>query len=442
MLLVGNGTVITRDRSNTVIPDGCVAIRDDIIADIGPAEELKSKYKDAAFINAKGKLIMPGLINAHMHFYSTFARGMPTDGAPPTDFMEILENLWWKLDKILTLEDVYYSALVPIVDCIKNGVTTVFDHHASPYAVSSSLFKIAEAVKKGGLRSCLCYEVSERDGEEIFQRGIRENVDYIRHCREQNDPMAKAMFGLHASVTLSDRALYQCVKENDGTGAGFHIHVSEGIEDLEDARAKYGCGVVERLYSRGILGSRTIAAHCVHISQREIGLLKETGTNVIHNPESNMANAVGVSPVLEMFSQGVPLGMGTDGYTADMFESLKAANCLHKHASQNPSAGWGEPPAMLFCGNRTIAAKFFDRPLGVLETGAYADIIVADYAPPTPLSSKNVESHMLFGLTGRAVETTIVAGRPLMLNRMLSNLDEQEICAKSRELAEKVWKRI
>ena len=442
MLLVGNGTVVTRDKNNAIIEGGGVAIRDDVIVEVGKTADLKAKYPEAKFIDAGQKLIMPGFINAHMHFYSTFARGMSTDSPPPTNFMEILEGLWWRLDKVLTMEDVVYSALVPIIDCIKNGVTTVFDHHASPYAATGSLFKIAEATKKAGLRSCLCYEVSERDGGAILDAGIRENAEFIKYCNEQKDPMLKGMFGLHASVTLSDAALEKCVRENSGSGAGFHIHVAEGIQDLWDAQKKYGCGVVERLFKQKILGDKTIAAHCIHISEAEIDILKETGTTVVHNPESNMGNAVGVSPVLQMFQSGVLLGMGTDGYTCDMLESLKAANCLHKHASRNPSAAWGEPPTMLFENNKTIAAKYFEKPLGVLEAGAAADVIVADYTPPTRLTSGNVNSHLLFGVSGRAVDTTIINGQVVMENRRLTTLDEGEICAKSRELADKVWARI
>lgn len=441
MFLVGNGTVVTRDKNNTIIPDGCLAIQDNLITDIGTTAELKSKYKDAQFIDADKKLIMPGLINTHMHFYSTFARGMFLKDAPPSNFMEILERLWWRLDKVLTPEDVYYSALVPIIDCIKNGTTTVFDHHASPFAVTGSLFQIAEAVKKAALRSCLCYEVSERDGMQIAVSGIKENSDFIRFCSNEKDAMLKAMFGLHASITLSDKTLETCVKEIAGTDAGFHIHAAEGIQDLQDAQEKYKCGVIERLQSRGILGDKTIAAHCIHISEAEIDILKETGTNVVHNPESNMGNAVGVSPVLQMFEKGVMLGMGTDGYTSDMFESLKATNCLHKHASKNPSAAWGEPPAMLFENNKTIAAKYFEKPVGVLAAGACADVIIVDYNPPTRLDSENVNSHILFGASGRAVDTTIINGQIVMQNRKLTLLDEQEICAKSRELADKVWER-
>ena len=234
MLLIGHGLLITRDPQNPIIENGCVAIRDNIIAEVGKTGDLKHKYQDAKFIDAGNKMIMPGLINTHMHFYSTFARGMAAKDAPPDNFGEILERLWWRLDKVLTLEDVYYSAMIPIIDCIKNGVTTVFDHHASPNSAVGSLFKIAEATQKAGLRSCLCYEVSDRDGEQIALNGIKENSDFINYCYQENDSMLKGMFGLHASFTLSDRTLEKCLEENR-TGVGFHIHTAEGIEDYQDA---------------------------------------------------------------------------------------------------------------------------------------------------------------------------------------------------------------
>ncbi len=441
MLIIGNGIVVTRDKNNTIIMDGGVAIKGDTIVEIAETNQLKSKYAGEEYIDADKKIIMPGLINTHMHFYSTFARGMFIKDAPPSKFTEILERLWWRLDKVLTLEDVYYSALIPIIDCIKNGVTTVFDHHASPNCASGSLFEIAKATKKAGLRACLSYEVSDRDGEKIADKGIRENIDFIHRCNAEKDGMLKGMFGLHASMTLSDKTLEKCRRENEGSGAGFHVHAAEGIEDLNDAQKNYGMGVIERLNKQGILGEDSIAAHCIHISGTEIDILKETGTNVVHNPESNMGNAVGVSPVLEMMRRGVVVGLGTDGYTSDMLESLKVANCLQKHASANPSAAWEEPPTMLFSNNRSIGGKYFEKPVGILEKGAYADVIVVDYVPPTALNSDNVNSHMLFGVSGRAVKTTVVNGKVLMKNGELLYIDEQEACAKSRELAGRLWER-
>jgi putative selenium metabolism protein SsnA len=441
MLLIGNGLLITRDAQNSIIEDGCVAIKDHVIAEIGTTAALKEKYKDARFIDADKKLIMPGFINTHMHFYSTFARGMFLKDAPPANFGEILERLWWRLDKVLTPEDIYYSAMFPIIDCIRNGTTTVFDHHASPNSALGSLFKIAEATKKAGLRSSLCYEVSDRDGQQIAENGIKENIDFINYCNKEKDPMLKGMFGLHASFTLSDKTLDQCVQSNAGTGVGFHVHTAEGIEDKIDAQAKYGMGVVERLNERQILGDKSLAIHCIHISEKEMDILKNTGTNVVHNPESNMANAVGVSPVLKMFEKDIMLGLGTDGYTSDMLESLKVANCLHKHANNNPSVAWGEPPHMLFENNAKIATNSFGKQLGKLVEGALADVIVVDYNPPTQLNSDTVNSHILFGISGRAVDTTVINGQVVMENRKLSMLDEEEICAKSRELANKVWER-
>ena len=258
MLLIGNGCVITRDPDNPIIEKGAVAIASDRIAEVGGFTALRRKYPKARLIDAHGGLIMPGLINTHMHFYSTFARGMMLSSVPPASFGEILERLWWRLDKVLTLQDVYYSAMVPILDCIKCGVTTVFDHHASPHCAEGSLSRIAEATTAAGLRACLCYEVSARDGEEIAAAGIRENAAFIRRCGQDSNPLLRSLFGLHASLTLSDRTLERCAAVNPESG--YHIHAAEGVEDVEDARSKYGMGVVERLHARGILGEETIAS--------------------------------------------------------------------------------------------------------------------------------------------------------------------------------------
>ena len=422
MLLIGNGTVLTLGTTNQVIPKGGILIQDSKIKEVGLTQDLKTRFPDAEFIDAHGKLIMPGLINTHMHLYSTFARGMDSKSKPPKNFGDILEGLWWKLDKLLSNEDIYYSGLTPLIECIKTGTTTIIDHHASPMAITGSLSTLALAAKEIGVRAAFCYEVSDRDGEEIAQEGIEENVDFITACQANPDPMVAGMFGLHASLTLSDHTLAACSAAAKSLGVGFHVHVAEGKEDLDDCLANHGMRVVERLAKFGILGPKTIAVHCVHIDDHEIDLLKTSQTQVVHNPESNMGNAVGVTPVLKMISKGVKVGLGTDGYTCDMFESGKVANVLQKHASADPSVAWGEIPQMLYTHNPQIASDLFGGTFGELTEGAWADVIVVDYVPPTPLDSNNWTGHLLFGVSGRCVETTVINGRVRMLDRKLIDL--------------------
>ena len=443
ILLVGNGRLITCDERMPLVEDGCVALRDGLIADVGKTAVLRQRYVSAEFLDARGRLIMPGLINAHTHLYSTFARGMALKDDAPGNFQEILERLWWRLDKVLSLEDVYLSAMVAMIDCIRNGTTTIFDHHSSPGAVRGSLSRIAEAAAQTGLRSCLCYEVTDREGAEVTDQSIAENLEFIEGCRNPGSDggLFRGLFGLHASFTVSDETLARSTEMAGELDAGFHIHVAEAESDVAHCQREYGMGVVERLQSRGILGPRTIAAHCVHVDEKEIDLLVSSGTNVIHNPESNMGNAVGCAPVLKMMSRGVRVGMGSDGYTCDMLESLKVANLLHKHQAGQPGVGWVEPHAMLFEQNAEIASACFGRTVGKLVPGAVADVIVVDYDPPTPLSGSNIGSHILFGVSGRDVRTTIIGGRVAMRDREICGLDVHEVMARGREAATKLWQR-
>lgn len=441
MLLIGNGRVITRDRHQPYLGDGCVVIKDTIISEVGPTQKMREQYPGAEFIDVQGKVIMPGMINTHMHLYSTFARGMFSKEAPPQNFVQILERLWWKLDKALTIEDIYYSAMVVLIDCIKNGTTTIFDHHASPGAVRGSLFEMAKATKAAGIRSSLCYEVSDRDGSKIMEDGIQENIEFIKFVKGQDD-LLRGMFGLHASMTLSNDTLNKCSKAMSGSEAGFHVHVAEDAADQVDAEKKYGKRVVERLAEYDMVGEKSIAVHCVHINEKEIEILKTKDANVVHNPESNMGNAVGCAPILTLMEKGMIVGLGTDGYTTDMFESYKVANLLHKHDRKNPSVAWGEVPNMLFQNNPKIAMSYFSQPIGKLAAGCYGDVIVVDYDPPTDLNETNVNGHILFGMSGRGVVTTIINGQVLMKDRKLVNLDEKEICVKARELSSKLWNRL
>ena len=440
MLLIGNGRLVTRDNG-LFIENGAVVTDGNLILDVGETDALRARYPQAEFIDANGGLIMPGLINTHNHIYSAFARGLSIKGYSPRDFGDILEGMWWKIDRLLTKENDSLSAYAVYIDCIKNGVTTVFDHHASYFDIPGSLDTIADAAKELGVRTSLCYEVSDRDGEAKMKEAVLENARMIRRAEGDSSDMLKGMMGLHAAFTLSDETLALCKSHTPET-TGFHIHVAEGPGDQVDSLKKYGKRIVERLWEQGILGEKTLAVHCVHVSPAEMRILKETDSMVVHNPESNMGNAVGCGPVIRLFEEGILLGLGTDGYTNDMLESYKVGNIIHKHNLCDPTVAWGEIPAMLFENNPLIAGRFFSRPLGVLKKGAYADVVVTDYDPLTPMDGSNVNGHILFGMNGRSVVTTVCNGKVLMRDRKVLVADEAAVMSECRKSSAKLWQSI
>ncbi|MBU9737018.1 putative aminohydrolase SsnA [Diplocloster agilis] len=438
MLLIGNGRLITRDEKNTFFDNGAVLIDGKVIQKVGTTQELRKEYPDAEYIDAKGGVIMPALINTHEHIYSAMARGLSINGYNPDGFLDILDGMWWTIDRHLTLEQVRQSAMATYIDCIKNGVTTVFDHHASYGSVKDSLFTIQDAARELGVRTCLCYEVSDRDGTQKMREGVQENAAFIKAALAEEDDMSAGMMGLHASFTLSDDTLEYCAA-NKPSEAGYHIHVAEGIEDLYDSLKKYGKRIIDRLMDLNILGPKTITAHCIYVNEHEMDVLKHTDTMVVHNPESNMGNACGCPPTMEIFRHGILTGLGTDGYTHDMLESYKVANVLHKHHLCNPNAAWAEVPEMLFRNNARIANRYFRKPLGVLKAGAAADVIVAAYNPLTPMNGDNCNGHILFGMSGHDVTTTVCNGKVLMKDRVLTVVDEEKAMADCRAQAEKLW---
>ena len=438
MLLVTNGRLLTRDAAHPYFEDGAVAIEGASIAAVGEAAALRAQYPDAEVVDARGGVIMPGLINAHTHIYSGLARGLAIAGNDPTNFLEVLEGTWWNIDRHLTLDGTRACAYATILDCIRDGVTTIFDHHASFAEIPGSLFAIKDVCKELGIRACLCYEVSERDGEEKCREAIAENADFARWAAKEQDPMIAAMFGGHALFTISDKTFEAMVKANDGL-TGFHIHVAEGMNDVYDSLRNYGCRPVNRLLYNGILGEKTLLGHCIHVSPAEMDIIRETGTMTVNNPESNMGNAVGCAPVLQMMKKGITVGMGTDAYTHDMLESLKVFLTIQRHNAALPNVAWGEAMQMLFQNNAAIAAKYFPQPVGVLRPGAAADVIVMDYKPFTPFSEENADGHMLFGMMGKNCRTTIINGKVLYKDREFVGIDEEAINAWTMEQSKKLW---
>ena len=439
-MLIHNATVVCFDDQNRVIENGAVRFSGSAIDAVGSGADLLRRFPDDDRWDAHGLLLMPGQVCAHTHFYGAFARGMYIPGPPAKDFPEILQSLWWKLDKALDLDGVRSSAEVCLADAIRNGTTTLIDHHASQTAIDGSLDVVAEAVTKSGLRACLCYEVTDRDGPAAATAGIHENVRFARKLQSGvgDDGRLATTFGLHASLTLSDDTLAAC----RGESGRFHVHVAEHPVDEYDSLAKSGVRCVERLHRFGVTGPQTIMAHCIHVDAWEAGLLRETGTFVSHQPRSNMNNAVGAAEITPLLRAGMPVCLGNDGFSNDMFAEMKVADMLQKVAHGDPRyLGADKVIQMAVHNNRRLASVFFDKPVGVIAEGAYADLILLDYYPTTPFSSANLPWHILFGMSGGHVHSTIAHGQVLMRSRELLTIDEAEITARSRAVAQATWER-
>ena len=441
MIIIGNGRLVTRDPAAPFYENGAVAVDGNTIRKVGETAAIRSEFPEAEYVDAKGGVIMPAFINTHEHIYSAMARGLSIKGYDPKGFLEILDGMWWTIDRHLTNEATRQSARVTYLDSIKNGVTTVFDHHASFGEIHDSLFAIEDAAKEFGLRTCLCYEISDRDGMDKAKEAVMENAAWIKHALADDSDMIAGMMGMHAQFTISDETM-ALAAANKPDEVGYHIHVAEGIEDLHHCLKHYGKRIVDRLMDCGILGSKTLLAHCIYVNPHEMELIKGTDTMVVHNPESNMGNACGCPPTMEIVHRGILTGLGTDGYTQDMLESYKVANVLHKHHLCDPNAAWSEVPQMLFEGNAKIAGRYFKKPLGILKEGAAADVIVADYIPRTPMTKDNINSHIVFGMTGRSVVTTMCNGKILMKDRELIGVDEEKVLYEVREEAKKLERSI
>lgn len=434
-ILIKNAMVWTGGKNGKLLKDHCILVENGKIKMLVPSS--KMKIKASKTIDAHGRLAMPGFINAHMHFYSTLARGL-NKVKPSKNFNEVLENLWWKLDKKLTKEAVYYSALIPLINAIRKGTTTLIDHHSSPFDITGSLENIEEAVYQTGLRSVLCYEVSDRDGQEKANEAIKENLSFIRRCAKSNDNKVKALFGLHASFTLSNRTLEKVSAYATSLNCGCHVHCAEAQSDQINSETLRKMRVVERFSKFNILGPKTILAHCVHINEREMDLIAANKTAVAHNPQSNANNSVGIADIVKMEKKGILLGLGTDAMTVNMLEELRCGLWL-QHLKRDPSSGFMEICQALCENNPTIANRYFEK-IGQIKNDFEADIIILDYLPCTAFETENFYGHLLFGISQSLVDTTIVGGKILMENKKLKlDIDEEAINAKAASLAKKIW---
>ena len=436
-LLITNGHLATLDDDNRFVENGSVYIDGTQIVAVGDLNP--DSYSADRTISAGGKLVMPGLINAHHHLYSTFARGFTPPGRPARNFDENLKNLWWKLDAALDAEDVYYSALLALMDSARAGCTTVIDHHASPSCCDGSLDQVERAFRDVGLSGCLCYEVSDRnkDGE-----GIEENERYIRKCRDSDDGQMAALFGLHALMTLGSKTLERCAAAAQALDIGFHVHAAEDEIDVRLTRERHGQGVMERFADFGIPGRKTIFVHGTCLEAEELDLLHSSDSMLVNNPESNMNNGLGVSPILNMLEHGVTVGVGTDGISSHLISQARAMYLHQRAEHRDPNLAFAEACEILLKNNSRICNRLFPEPRGALAAGQLADVVIHDYIPFTPLNADTFYGHLMFGVGFSRVETTIARGRVVVDGGHLPDLDEAGIRAHCAERAPALWARI
>jgi len=434
------------DGRDTVMARGRLVIRDGLIVALQSADEALDSALAAGSpqrIPGDGKLAMPGLVCSHTHLYSSLARGMAVPGYAPTTFADILEQLWWRLDKALDNDSIRASACVGAMEAVRCGITTLVDHHASPNAIPGSLDLVVEqACVRVGLRGAFCYELSDRDGPARAQQGHEENLRFLRSV--VGSSTVTGHFGLHASFTVSDQTL-DAVASALPDNAGVHIHVAEGPEDETRCEIEHGVRVVERLDRFGLLRPQSILAHCLHLTEEEKDLVRERDVVVVHNPRSNMNNAVGTFDLDGFLRRGILTGLGTDGLGANLFAELFTAGILQKHVRGDPLAGgFDQLESLLFRNNARIAERLFHQPFGQLAPGVPADVILLDYTAPTPLSRETILGHLLFGAAVHTVRVSdvFVDGRPLLREGRFVDLDESATYAHAREQADRLWRRI
>lgn len=415
-----------------VIPDGAVIAAGDRVEWAGARADAPPAAADET-VELGGRLLAPGLVNAHTHVYSALARGIALKDPPPTTFVETLERLWWRLDRALALDDIALSAQLHGLACLRAGVTTIFDHHASERAVRGSLRTLAEALEPLGLRACLCFEVTDREGPEIAAAGIEENAAFLESLAPAGQHHRRGLFGLHAAFTLGDGTLARCATEGQRLSAGFHVHLAESRFDAGGSAA--------RLEAAGVLGPRTLAVHGVHLDDEALAIVARTRTRLVHCPESNMNNAVGAARLDRLHAAGARVALGTDGFTAHVPREALVATLLQSHASGDSGAGWRTVPRLLLDENPALASETFGVPLGTLAPGAAADLVVWEYVPPTPITTANLWGHVLFGLAPAGARDVWIAGRRVLAEGRPTGLDEGELAAQCRRAAAALWER-
>lgn len=431
--LIANARLLTLHPGAVYVEPAALVLDDGIVAAILAEPEPRDAHADR--LDAGGALVLPGLINAHTHCYSSLARGLDLP-LEPGDFAALLGTLWWRLDACLEPEDIELSATLAAVDGLRLGVTTVFDHHASYGCIDGALERVARGLEAAGARGVLCFEVSDRAGPAAARAALRENVRQA-HAGARLPSRLGTMLGLHASFTLSDATLSEAAAVAHAHGLGVHVHIGEDGIDRVPAAAS-GTGVVDRLARFGLLAPGALAAHAVHLDPGEIRDLAVLGVAIAHNARSNMNNGVGRADAGAMLRAGAQVVLGTDAYGAGVLAEARVATLVQR---QQPRLGGGEVIAeCVLHANPSLAAGFLPR-LGRLLPGAPADVVVTRYVPPTPCHAANVWAHLLHGDVESQVRTVFVAGERVLDEGRSTRVDEADLRDRCRAQAAQLWER-
>ncbi|RDE11336.1 MAG: amidohydrolase [Candidatus Thorarchaeota archaeon] len=436
-LLIKNGLIVTGNERGAIYGKGHVSVSNGMITSIGPGGP---SMKADTVIDASGCVVIPGLITAHTHLYGILLRGASLNVDPPTDFAQVLQRVWWPLDEALTVDDAYASALSASADMLLNGSTLYADTYSGPNSIEGSLDAIARGTREVGIRGIVAFEMTERHSQQEGERGFQEGLRFIKSLKK-ND-LVSGMMSIHASFTVGDEIVAKTVNEAKKLNVPITVHTSEGLVDLYHNLERSGERTVERLSRLGVLGPRTVLAHCVHVNDHEMDLIAESKTSVAHNPMSNMLNAVGVSPVPSMLKRGITVGLGNDGWIYDPFENMRCALTVHRLASGNPSA---IGPEQIFRMATLDGARCYgmDSRIGSLEEGKSADIVILDGSRvPTPLTKDSVIGHLLNTFGGSDVRDVFVGGIHSVENSRLKLTSQSNVAKISRESARSLWSRL
>lgn len=398
-------------------------------------------YPSATVKEMHGRIVMPGIVCAHNHFYSGLSRGIMAQIPPCPDFISTLKNLWWRLDRALDEESLYYSGLICSLEAIKSGCTSVIDHHASPHYIAGSLSTLRNAFLKAGLRGMTCFETTDRNGGmEELEAGVEENVNFARlidnaRTAGKERYLVEAHIGAHAPFTVPDAGLAMLSGAVKLTGRGLHIHAAEDRYDVSHSHDKYGKDLLVRLAEYDLLNSKTLIAHGLYLSKEDIRLLNETDGFLVHNARSNMNNYVGYNHQLADYHN---LALGTDGIGSDMFEEMKFAFFKHRDAG---GPLWPDSFARYLWNGNTLLARNFNAKFGRLAAGYKADLTICDYLSPTPLQAENIGGHLAFGMGSSSVHSVMIDGVMVYEDREFA-FDCEPIYAEARKVAAKMWRRM